>query len=138
MQLVCKNEVHRLQMDSKGTGYTGTDVQGWLALYQHFYLFAAQHKQLQQSFHKLPTIYIIILKLALISLAELVPRLCTRGVGSLEREQTITLTWCKMEMHRVQGLSVPYMGLHNTVTEICSHFLHGLLMPLSSCDTCTL
>lgn len=93
---MCKSEVHRLQMDSKGTGYTGTDVQGWLALHQHFYLFAAQHKQLQQSFHKLPAIYIIILKVASISLAELVPRLSRRRVGSLEREQTITLPWCKM------------------------------------------
>lgn len=83
-------------MDSRGTGYTGTDVQGWLALHQHFYLFAAQHKQLQQSFHKLPAIYIIILKVASISLAELVPRLSRRRVGSLEREQTITLPWCKM------------------------------------------
>lgn len=53
-------------------------------------------KQLQQSFHKLPAIYIIILKLASISLAELVPRLSTRRVGRLEREQTITLTWCEM------------------------------------------
>lgn len=96
MQLVCKNEVHRLQMDNKGTCYTGADVQGWLALHQHFYLFAAQHKQFQQSFHKLLAIYIIILKLASISLSELVARLSTRAVGSLEGEQAVTLPWCKM------------------------------------------
>lgn len=51
MQLMCKNVVQRLQMDSKGSGYTGTDVQlGWHRTSTS--TSAAQHKQLHTSFHK--------------------------------------------------------------------------------------
>lgn len=84
MQLVCKNVVHRLQKDSKGTGYTGTDVQlGWHC--------TSTSTSVQLNTNNFTEVSIN-LKVASISLAEL----STGGVGSLEREQTITLTWYKM------------------------------------------